>query len=69
MKKSVIINENSLLKINLNTLDENYEILKKNVQPADIAAVLKSNCYGLGIEKISKRLIELGCKNFFLTCD
>mgnify|MGYP001163813447 CR=1 FL=1 len=68
MKKSVIINENSLLKINLNTLSENYENLKKNVQPADIAAVLKSNCYGLGIEKISKRLIELGCKNFFLTC-
>ncbi len=68
MRKSVIINENSLLKINLNTLGKNYENLKKNVQPADIAAVLKSNCYGLGIEKISEKLIELGCKNFFLTC-
>ena len=62
-----IINNNGLLKINLKNLASNYKFLSRYVEPSRVASVLKSNCYGLGLNKVSKKLIELGCKDFFLT--
>ena len=62
-----IINNNGLLKINLKNLSHNYNFLSKFVKPARVASVLKSNCYGLGLEKVAKKLVNLGCKDFFLT--
>ena len=60
-----IINNNGLLKINLKNLASNYKFLSRYVEPSRVASVLKSNCYGLGLNKVSKKLIELGCKDFF----
>ena len=62
-----IINNNGLLKINLKNLSYNYNFLSKFVKPSRVASVLKSNCYGLGLEKVAKKLVNLGCKDFFLT--
>jgi len=68
MKKKVgIVNNNGLLKINLKNLEYNYKSLKKIVKPAKLAAVLKSNCYGLGLKEITKKLLTLKCNYFFLT--
>ena len=65
MKKEVgIVNSNGLLKINLKNLEYNYKSLKKIVRPAKLAAVLKSNCYGLGLKEITKKLLTLKCNNF-----
>ena len=62
-----IINNNGLLRINLSNLSDNYIFLSKFVKPSRVASVLKSNCYGLGLEKVAKKLLGLGCKDFFLT--
>ena len=51
-----IINNNGLLKINLKNLSYNYNFLSKFVKPSRVASVLKSNCYGLGLEKVAKNL-------------
>ena len=60
-----IANKNGLLKINLKNLSRNYNFLRKYVEPSRVASVLKSNCYGLGLNKVAKKLIELGCEDFF----
>ena len=62
-----ITNRNGLLKINLKNLSRNYNFLRKHVKPSRVASVLKSNCYGLGLNKVAKKLVELGCEDFFLT--
>ena len=62
-----ITNNNGLLKINLNNLSYNYNFLRKQVKPSRVASVLKSNCYGLGLDRVTKKLVNLGCKDFFLT--
>ena len=65
--KRIIINKNGLLKVNLNNLSANYKILKTYTKNSRIAGVLKSDSYGLGLEKVTKKLVDLGCKDFFLT--
>ena len=62
-----IINNNGLLKINLSNVSDNYSFLSEFVKPSRVASVLKSNCYGLGLEKVAKKLLGLGCRDFFLT--
>ena len=65
--KRIIINKNGLLKVNLNNLSANYKILKTYTKNSRIAGVLKSDSYGLGLERVAKKLVDLGCKDFFLT--
>ena len=66
-EKNFIINENCLLKINLDTISSNYKKIKKKIsKTSTVSAVLKSNAYGLGLSYIAGRLNEIGCKSFFL---
>ena len=60
-----IINNNGLLRINLSNLCDNYSFLSEFVKPSRVASVLKSNSYGLGLEKVAKKLLGLGCQDFF----
>ncbi len=67
IKENFIVNENCLLKINLNIIGENYLKIKKKIsQNSEVSAVLKSNAYGLGLENVAKKLESLGCNSFFL---
>ena len=60
--KNFIINENCLLKINLNTISLNYKKIQKNIsKTSTVSAVLKSNAYGLGLSNIAAKLIKVGC--------
>ena len=66
-ENNFIINDNCLLKINLNRIGQNYKKIQKRISKnSEISAVLKSNAYGLGLENIAKKLIKIGCKSFFL---
>ena len=65
--KNITINENGLLKINLGFLGDNYKNLKKTLKKSRIGCVLKSDAYGLGLVEITKKLIKIGCQDFFLT--
>ncbi len=64
---NTIINENGLLKINLDFLGDNYKKLKKNLKKSRIGCVLKSDAYGLGLVEVTKKLVKIGCQDFFLT--
>ena len=66
-ENNFIINDNCLLKINLDRIGQNYKKIQKRISKnSEISAVLKSNAYGLGLENIAKKLIKIGCKSFFL---
>lgn len=53
----------SVLTIDLGALKRNYQII---AEPADCAAVVKADAYGLGIEPVFRALREVGCVTFFV---
>ena len=65
MKKKIIVNKNGLLEINLKNLEHNYKILKGTSSPSNLAAVLKSDCYGLGSENLRYGIINLTKNDFY----
>ncbi|PVE20537.1 alanine racemase [Microvirga sp. KLBC 81] len=52
--------------IDLSALGRNYDRLAATVAPARVAAVVKANAYGLGIERVAKILSRKGCRHFFV---
>jgi len=54
------------LEISLPAIRANYRLLKNRHAKKSIAAVVKANAYGLGVEAVSKALWEEGCKEFFV---
>lgn len=55
----------SILTIDLSALVSNWRMLAANVEGA-IAATVKANGYGLGVEPVSKALWNAGCTTFFV---
>jgi alanine racemase len=55
-----------LLHVDLAALKANYRQLAKAVQPADCAACIKSNAYGLGMAPVAEALWSAGCRTFFV---
>ena len=61
------VDKNTFLNINLKSINKNYKIIKKKVGgKCLIAATVKANAYGLGVENIAKSLLKVGCKFFFV---
>ena len=57
----------SILTVDLNVLAKNFSYLKKCIaKNAVCSAVVKSNAYGLGLEKVVSRLLTEGCHSFFV---
>jgi alanine racemase len=54
------------LTIDLGALVANWHALAARVAPAECAAVVKANAYGLGIEAVVPALIKAGCRTFFV---
>ncbi len=54
------------VRINLQTIRENYEALKKRVGTAKIGASVKADAYGLGSVPVGKALYGAGCRIFFV---
>ena len=58
---------NTILSINLKSIKKNYKIIRNKVEKkCEVAATVKANAYGLGVEKIVPSLIKSGCKFFFV---
>lgn len=55
-----------VLNIDLNTIASNYNYLTKLCKNAEVAAVVKADCYGLGASQIVPILQQQGCKHFFV---
>ncbi len=56
----------AILTIDLNALAGNWRLLRDKVAPAECAAVVKADAYGIGLEPAVKALAEAGCRTFFV---
>ncbi|WP_416797648.1 alanine racemase [Ciceribacter azotifigens] len=55
-----------ILSIDLAALARNYERLSGDLAPAKAAAVVKADAYGLGADRVARRLYAHGCRYFFV---
>ncbi len=56
----------AVLTINLAALADNWRRLRDLSAPAECAAVVKANAYGVGIEPAVRSLLAAGCRTFFV---
>lgn len=56
----------AFLRIDLDALAQNYRLLREQAAPAECAAVVKADGYGLGTVGIARRLLREGCRKFFV---
>jgi alanine racemase len=56
----------AILTIDLGTLTANWRFLRDKVQPAECAAVVKADAYGIGLEPALRALAKAGCCTFFV---
>jgi alanine racemase len=54
----------AILTIDLGAVVANWRRLRDTVAPAECAAVVKANAYGLGVERVVPALAAAGCKTF-----
>jgi alanine racemase len=55
-----------MLTIDLDALTANYRRLRDLASPAECAAVVKADAYGLGMARAAPALARAGCKTFFV---
>jgi len=58
--------ETAILTIDLDALTANYRRLRDLASPAECAAVVKADAYGLGMAEAAPALARAGCKTFFV---
>jgi alanine racemase len=58
--------ETAILTIDLDALAANYRRLRELAAPAECAAVVKADAYGLGMAEAAPALWRQGCKTFFV---
>ncbi len=51
--------------IDLGAVAENYRRLCERARPVAVAAAVKANAYGLGLEPVARALLDSGCRTFF----
>ncbi len=54
------------LTIDLGAVVANWRALLDRVAPAECAAVVKADAYGLGVERVAPALAAAGCRSFFV---
>ncbi len=63
---SHLVHSPTKLTINLDAVVSNYQLLAQKSAPAECAAVVKANAYGLGLAPIARALDQAGCRTFFV---
>lgn len=58
----------ALLTIDVGAVAANWKRLSTLVGPAEAAAVVKADCYGLGMAQIAPAVFAAGCRSFFVAC-
>lgn len=56
----------AVLTIDVNAIAENWQNIAARVAPAECAAVVKANAYGLGIDHVAPALWRAGARTFFV---
>ena len=55
-----------LLTIDLAAIAANWKKLSGMTVPVECAAVVKADAYGCGLEPVARKLLEAGCRTFFV---
>jgi len=55
-----------ILTVNLAAIEANWRALSRRATPSECAAVIKADGYGCGLEPVARRLVQAGCKTFFV---
>jgi alanine racemase len=55
-----------VLTINLGAIAANWKKLASMTVPVECAAVVKADAYGCGLEPVARKLVEAGCRTFFV---
>lgn len=55
----------AILTVDLDAIRANYRLLCETAAGADVAAVMKADAYGLGMERVAPALARAGCRVFF----
>jgi alanine racemase len=58
--------ETALLTVDLAAIAQNWRRLAQRSAPAECAAVIKADAYGLGLEPVMRALLGAGCRTFFV---
>src|SRR3954454_21047532 len=56
----------AVLDIDLGAIAANWRLLAARAAPAECAAVVKANAYGLGAAPVARALATAGCRLFFV---
>lgn len=56
----------AVMTIDLDAIVANWRLLAARVAPADCAAVVKADAYGLGAARVAPALAAAGCRHFFV---
>ncbi|QDZ00224.1 alanine racemase [Nitratireductor mangrovi] len=56
----------AILTVDLDAVVSNWRLLSKMTKPAECAAVVKADAYGLGAAEVGAALLAAGCKTFFV---
>jgi alanine racemase len=54
------------LTVDLDAIADNWQTLTRRLLAVECGAVVKANAYGLGLEPVTARLAQAGCKTFFV---
>ena len=54
------------LHIDLDAIVANWRMMQRRVAPAIVAAVVKADAYGLGVERVAAALSKAGCTRFYV---
>jgi alanine racemase len=60
------LTSSGVLVVDLDALARNYRRVRDIASPAECAAVVKANAYGLGVAAVARRLRAEGCRRFFV---
>lgn len=63
---AALLETGSRLTVDLTAVRANYSLLAARAAPAECAAVVKANAYGLGVERVGPALWEAGARTFFV---
>lgn len=63
---TIVSHADTILRVNLDAIAENYRILAARMDGGECGAVVKANAYGLGVHEVAKTLKGAGCKRFFV---
>src|SRR3569623_1369815 len=55
-----------VLTIDLDALAANWQALESRAVPAECSAVGKADAYGCGLGPVTRKLVSVGCKTFFV---